>query len=300
MPLVPGTADVLSTPAAPTIQQNATGASAAITYAIVAVNEAGQDSIPSAGVATPANNASTANNTISWVAVPGAAQYRVIKNGALLANVGSSITTYTDSAGSAGATYVATTSTIGNPIAFVPSASSPVDGQKWTYSAAKVGLVPAASATDIFTITGSASKTVRVTHIEIWATTTAATAAALDVLLLKRSTADTAGTSTGSPTPVPHDINAPAVSATVLSYTVNPTTGTLVGTAIRNSKLFQTLATYTATDFPAPVGLIWDFGNRPGSAIVLRGITDVLAINLNGVSASAGALFDISAEWTEE
>jgi hypothetical protein len=90
------------------------------------------------------------------------------------------------------------------------------------------------------------------------------------------------------------------VSATVLSYTVNPTTGTLVGTAIRNSKLFQTLATYTATDFPAPVGLIWDFGNRPGSAIVLRGITDVLAINLNGVSASAGALFDISAEWTEE
>lgn len=177
---------------------------------------------------------------------------------------------------------------------------SVVDGVKATYSAAKVGLVPASSATDIFTVTGSATKTVRVTHIEITATTTSATPAALDVLLLKRSTANSAGTSTGSPTPVPHDSNNAAVSATVLSYTANPTTGNLVGTAIRNSKFFQTLATYTATDFPAKDSITWDFGNRPGQAIVLRGTGDVLAINLNGVSATATASFDISIEWTEE
>lgn len=179
-------------------------------------------------------------------------------------------------------------------------AVSVVDGYKQTYSAAKVGLVPAASATDIFTITGSATKTIRVTHIEITATTTSATPAALDVLLLKRSTADTGGTSTGSPTPVPHDSANAAVSATVLAYTANPTTGTLVGTAIRNQKFFQTLATYTATDFPAKDSLTWDFGNRPGQAIVLRGIGDVLAINLNGVTATATASFNIALEWTEE
>lgn len=297
MPLTPGTADVLQAMAAPTVVQNATGASAAITYNIVPVNEAGIDGAPSPSFITGANNASTANNTISWVAIPNVSAYRVLKNGALLATLSAGVTSYTDSAGASGATYVPATT---NPAAPAPVASFPLDSGKYTYSAAKVGLVPAASATDIFTITGSASKIIRVTHIEIWATTTAATAAAIDVLLLKRNVANTGGTSTGSPTPVPHDINAPAVSATVLAYTANPTVAGLQGTAIRNSKLFQTLATYTATDFPTPVPLIWDFGNRPGSGIILRGITDVLAINLNGVSASAGALFDISAEWTEE
>lgn len=190
-----------------------------------------------------------------------------------------------------------------NSLPFVHASDKGVamsDGVKATYSAAKVGLVPASSATDIFTITGSATKTIRVTRIEITATTTSATPAALDVLLLKRSTANTSGTSTGSPTPVPHDSANGAVSATVLAYTANPTTGTLVGTAIRNAKFFQTLATYTATDFPAKDSLAWDFGNRPAQAIVLRGTGDVLAVNLNGVTATATASFDLAVEFTEE
>ena len=163
------------------------------------------------------------------------------------------------------------------------------------YSAAKTGLVPAANATDIFTITGSATKTVRVTRIAITATTTSATPAALDVLLLKRSAANSGGTSTGSPTPVPHDSTNAAVTATVLAYTANPTTGDLVGTALRSEKLMQQLATLTATDFPEAGKLVWDFP-RP---IVLRGIAEVLAVNLNGVTATATASFDIDAEWTE-
>ncbi len=186
-------------------------------------------------------------------------------------------------------------------VKYAPTWTSPVDGQKATYSAAKVGLVPANSATDIFTITGAANKIIRITRIAITATTTSATPAALDVLLLKRSTANSAGTSTGSPTPVPHDSANAAVSATVLAYTANPTTGTLVGTALRNQKLFQTLATYTATDFPAKDQITWEFGNRPGAqAIALRGTGQVLAINLNGVTATATASFDIDIEWTEE
>src|SRR6266550_8344389 len=89
-----------------------------------------------------------------------------------------------------------------------------VDGAKSTYSAAKVGLVPGSSATDFFTLTGSATKTVRITRITITATTTSATPVALDILLLKRSTANTGGTSTGSPTAVPHDSANPAATAT--------------------------------------------------------------------------------------
>lgn len=182
---------------------------------------------------------------------------------------------------------------------YAPQVVAPSDGIWPTYSAAKVGLVPANSATDIFTITGSATKIVRVTRIEIVGTTTSATPAALDVLLLKRSTANTGGTSTGSPTPVSHDSSDGAATATVKSYTANPTTGTLVGTAIRNQKLMLMLATYTATDFPPEDRIIWDFGSR-GKAIVLRGTGEVLAINLNAVTPTATASFNIAVEFTEE
>ncbi len=175
-----------------------------------------------------------------------------------------------------------------------------VDGAKSTYSAAKVGLVPGSSATDFFTLTGSATKTIRVTRITITATTTSATPVALDILLLKRSTANTGGTSTGSPTAVPHDSANAAATATVLSYTAPPTTGTLVGTALRNQKLMLMLATATATDFMSNDKLVWEFGNRPSQAIVLRGITEVLALNLNTTTPTATASFDVDIEWTEE
>lgn len=194
---------------------------------------------------------------------------------------------------------VLTDATTGIPYGIL--AESPLDGYKATFSAAKVGLVPAASATDIFTITGAAGVTVRVTHIELTATTTSATPSAIDILLVKRSTANTGGTTTGSPTPVPHDRLNAAVNATVLAYTANPgALGTIVGTAIRNVKYQQALVTQTSTDFPGVQPLVWDFGNRPGQGIVLRGVNDVLALNLNAASAAAGSLFDISVEWTED
>jgi len=179
-------------------------------------------------------------------------------------------------------------------------AVTPEDGWKATYSFAKLGLVPAASPTDIFTITGSATKIVRVTHIEMNGISSAAVNTPIDVLLLRRSTADTGGTSTGSPTAVQHDTNDAAVTATVLAYTANPTTGTLVGTAIRNLKLWLGLSPPTVTDFPEGNTIVWDFGNRPGEGIVLRGIAQVLAINLNGVTTPAGCSLNISVELTEE
>lgn len=165
----------------------------------------------------------------------------------------------------------------------------PVDGNKTSYSVAITNLVPVATPTDIFTITGSATKTIRVTRIALNATQT--TAANRDVLLLRRSTANTAGTST-APTRVSHDSTNAAATATVLAYTANPTLGTLVG-AIRTRKVFIST---TATN---PDEVVLDFGIRPAQAIVLRGVGEVLSINLNSIS-SAGNLFNISIEWSEE
>ena len=159
-----------------------------------------------------------------------------------------------------------------------------------TYSAAITGLVAANTATDFFTLTGSATKTVRITRIALTATQT--TGAQNNILLIKRSTANTGGTST-APAGVPHDSTNAAATATVAAYTVNPTAlGTVVGT-MRSRKVFVGQTTANSDEFIA------DFGDRNNQSIVLRGTTQVLAINLNSTTL-AGNSFDISVEWTEE
>lgn len=168
---------------------------------------------------------------------------------------------------------------------------APVDGFKSSYGASVQGLVPAASATDIFTITGSATKTIRITRIEVSGTQT--TAGQVDVIVLKRSTADTGGTST-APTLVPHDKSNAAATAVVNAYTANPAVGTLVGN-LRAGKLFVAAP---ATASPTTI-MAMDFGPRPAQALVLRGVTDVIAINLNGSTVTGGS-FNIGIEFTEE
>lgn len=168
--------------------------------------------------------------------------------------------------------------------------SIPVDGNKATYSAGVTGLVPAATATDIFTITGSASRTIKITRVAVSATQT--TGGTVNVSLLKRSTANTAGTSTAVAA-VAHDSTSAAATATVLAYTANPTLGTIVGSAIRTNKLFVSTATATGDD------KVWTFGDRPSQCPVLRGTTQVIAVNLNATTVTGGS-FAINIEWTEE
>jgi hypothetical protein len=168
------------------------------------------------------------------------------------------------------------------------------DGTKTTYSATIVGLASAATATDIFTITGTATKTVRVTHIEISGTQT--TASEVVFQLIKRSTANTGGTST-APAGTPHDSNNAAATATIAAYTANPTAlGTAVGSPVRATRIFIPVSGTTAIATP----YVWDFGSYAGSqAIVLRGITQVLAVSLNSTTVSGGS-FNITVQWTEE
>lgn len=158
-----------------------------------------------------------------------------------------------------------------------------------TYSASVAGLVTALVATDIFTITGSASKTVKITQIQVAATGNNNN---VDLDLIKRSAANTGGTST-SRTAVPHDSTDAAATATVLAYTVNPTLGTPVGTVRATN-----FATASAIS-PQADRVVFDFGASISKPIVLRGTSQVLAVNLNGNTIAAPAV-DISVEWTEE
>ena len=159
-----------------------------------------------------------------------------------------------------------------------------------TYAAAIVGLVPAALATDVFTITGSATKTVRVTRILVSGVQT--TASQVNVTVIKRSTANTAGTSTAQ-TRVSYDSTNAAATATVLAYTANPTLGTTVG-QIRTRRLFVPGAA-TASDAQGLEIMAGDSGQQ---MLTARGIAEVIAINLNAATLTGGSL-NITIEWTE-
>lgn len=162
-------------------------------------------------------------------------------------------------------------------------------GNRVTYSAATFGLVPAASATDVFTIAGSATKTVRITKVEF--SGTAGAAISVSAQLIKRSAADTGGTS-GAVTAIPHDSADPAATATVLSYTANPAgLGATVG-AVRCVR--TTLPVGGAVGSSVSLA----FGDQASKPVVLRGTAELLALNLGAASITTGNL-NVSVEWTE-
>lgn len=134
---------------------------------------------------------------------------------------------------------------------------------KATYSATVTGLVAVATPTDIFTITGSGTKTVRILRVS-WSVT-ASLGTVFDLVLLKRSTANSAGTST-TRTSVPHDSINAAATATVRAYTANPTLGILAG----NIDSVKTIATTASPTNPSKSLVIREF-NGMGQPIVLRG-----------------------------
>ena len=174
--------------------------------------------------------------------------------------------------------------------------TTPLDGSHATYSATILALAPAAAATDIFTITGSGTKTIRVTRVAVSGTQT--TQSIRNFVLIKRSTADTAGT-LSAPTMVAYDSNDAAATAVVAAYTANPTLGTAVG-IMYSRKIWIGVAVPSGSVSPAPGtdGAMFE-AVRPAKAIVLRGIAQQLAVNLNGVTIPGGDL-DITVEWTEE
>jgi hypothetical protein len=178
-------------------------------------------------------------------------------------------------------------STFGN----VRVQNAPVDGVKATYCAVTKNLSPAASATDIFVITGSASKTVRITRLVVSATQTTASQVYLGLDL--GSTADTGGTSAAVNATKLNSSN-PAASATVASYSANPTKGS--SSTIWASTIF--VPALSTTSYAAPTEIRFG-GPSPEQAVVLQGTAQQLAVNLNGSTVTGGS-YDIAVYWTEE
>lgn len=161
-----------------------------------------------------------------------------------------------------------------------------------TYGAAIAGFAYAANGTDIFTISGSATKTIRIKHISVDGTQT--NTSSRTVLLVKRSSANTGGTSVVL-TNVPYDSSNQPATAVVRYYTANPTAlGTSVG-SFHNEKLIVGAANSADSD-----ALVFSTLDSSSSQdITLRGVNEFLCINMNGVT-STGNSMNIDIMWTEE
>lgn len=170
-----------------------------------------------------------------------------------------------------------------------------------TYSAASVALVPAASATDIFCISGSSTLAVSIKRLSI--SGTAGTLVSAPFTLLRRASLDTGGTAaTGAALPVatPHMSTDSAATATLTAYTANPTIVDASPLYLRSSYL--TVPVTTAGTSIAPI--LWQAGEMVGEFTKAFDIpkgttTQQYCVNLNGVSISSG-LLHIDITWLEQ
>lgn len=152
-----------------------------------------------------------------------------------------------------------------------------------------VNVASAVTATDIAILPGNATNTVYVTKVTISGIQT--TAGLVDLLLVKRSAANTGGTSAAI-TSVPMDASDAAAVSLPLSYTANPTPGAAVGSIDRAYINAAPLATGVV-----PVTREFNFG-AIGKPVILSGVAQGLAVNLNGVTVTGGT-FTIVFEWME-
>jgi hypothetical protein len=174
---------------------------------------------------------------------------------------------------------------------------------KQTYSAVWIGLVPAASATDLICIQGSASKTISVHQIKL--SGSAGTTLALPVTVLRRvslNTGGTAATTTANPANtigkrVTTNGNA---TATLISWTANPTVVDTTPTYLDSAQLAISLTSMATVSIPVTFDWANDASNVRQMPTIRNGqTTQAICVNLNAVSVTSGVLTG-SITWTEE
>lgn len=160
-----------------------------------------------------------------------------------------------------------------------------------SYAVGATGYAGYATPTDIFSIQGSATKTIKIYNIRISGYATADNN--FNVGLFKRSTANTGGTPT-TLTVVPMDSTSAAATGVATTYGTAPTVGTLVGA------LCACQLQVPAQNGTGGTVLEWQFNRNGGSPLILRGVNEMVTLNLYGVTLPAGINLNITAEWTEQ
>lgn len=163
------------------------------------------------------------------------------------------------------------------------------------YAASKSQLAPVATPTAVFVITGSATKTIRIKSITL---NGGATSAGSQLFSIKKnSTAGTLGSAVLTAlTAVPLDSASAAGTAAVSTVgTANYTTlPTLVGAIFSGS--LQLGALTTGAFAPTTV----EFGKGGVQALVLRGVAEVVTVDLLGAALVSGGKLDFNVVWSED
>ncbi len=190
---------------------------------------------------------------------------------------------------SASAAVFAQTPGVNNNFAVVWTMVWEATTTKPSYSVFGQG-TPASAATDVCTLAGSATKTMRVRRIIL---NGIASAAQSDpVMILRRSTADTGGGFAlygGT-----YDTNnAAGTEALAEFWTTNPTLGTLASEIADPMLNWGNLTTGLGTQ------LSYEFNLGGASSLVLRGVAQSVSVNLNGLTYTTPTL-NCTFVWTEE
>lgn len=168
-----------------------------------------------------------------------------------------------------------------------------------TYSAASVGLATASSATDVFCISGSTTRTISVKRIGI--SGTAATLVTVPITIVRRVSLDTGGTaSTNAALPVAskHLTSDGAATAVLTAYTANPT---IVDASPLYFRSAVTSFNVTSALVASPV-LEFRFGELTGwftrGLDILKSTAQQVCVNFNATTVST-PLLNIDVTWTE-
>jgi hypothetical protein len=166
------------------------------------------------------------------------------------------------------------------------------DPQRQTYTFFTGNFVPGVTPTDILQIQGSATKIVKLRSIVLTGTATAASV--IVPTLVRRSTANSGGTSAGG-TFAKRDNNDLAPTAVLTTWSANPTAlGTLVAT-LDGSRLSIAPASNGGID-----RMLFQYTWLNEKAPTLRGLNDFFCLNLGGIAWPAGGALDMQIYMTEE
>lgn len=184
----------------------------------------------------------------------------------------------------------------------IPLAS--LDSTQVTYRVSATFTPQATAGVTVITVTGSATKTVRIKRVLLGGVSTALSVA--PIFALQRTSALGAGGTLVAPTVALLDRGPSAVYAAATAVVNHWTTtlkaaGTGVGGAITTQRVFtDTVTTPTVASRPGTM-LFPEYGVLIGSAIVLRGTSDFLEVqNVNASNFAAGTALDYVIEWVED
>ena len=170
------------------------------------------------------------------------------------------------------------------------------EGSRPTYRYGVLGFSTVAAPTDVLVIQGSASKTIRVKKVTITGVATAA--ANMPAQLIRRSTAGTLGSAVLTPISASkHDVNDASATATVSS--VGTANYGVLGASAGTLGAGRIQLTAAATGLSV-TPLSWEFATRQDKAVILRGVSDFLCVNLNGGALPLGAVIDFELQTEED